>query len=809
MYAKINHSQTYPCLTDLQSDAAVSVAMTHDSHTNRYEGNVFEQSTLDESNFSFSKKGLGKQNSLTANGLQLFTDINFFHENFSTDILNESNEGSVENGTPSIGNSQQTEGTPIISRPDYKENRSQLDSASLEYLNATSIDSGLDVVSGKPISITTVLPPDEKYIDKQHQSLQPVICNNFTNSHVDTPGSAMICNQVTGPTDGERDENDHREWFKECILFNRMSQDSASKIKAIDGDSHSENNVPWFAISKSKFANTPQSTSNLGTPLKKYSDNFTSKELKRNSSLPSFSSIEGTPYIPVYDSEKEMCSKKEHPSPKDPIVLDHFSSISPSVTYPSRLDSSSMKFTSNANLVKIASVSLHNIALDESQDQKPAVRTKFSHYKGSLSSSSSIDCKGVLRNATSFNSMKFSVKNEIINERIKTLSNFSKSWVTFSTSTEDSAKIGQKKHPEKQESVVIEKEVLQNNISRVDYSEENDNSLSGNYNLFGALEMKPFHSETSTISKTESKADTNIAETFFDNFQLLSPSPDRLNNAKFLPGKLEFFEERNGIGFGHVTRPETINTELCNFREKLCVSNIDLEKTVVTKRSDLRAVDLPTPSNELQVVVNRKKATNEGSASAEYIENLGVYVTPYSPTNSVDGGDGSRVEKLLTHTQKNKSYVKSKYLELNSEKDQANYSIEPNAIHATRLENSHSHVSEESLEDIRIVKSRSEPDIPDNMDMNYCVSPCQSEPLQCNESMNIMKLNEETDIGKTRSADATPRNICSQWSAGQIEDYLFKNNFEDHLRLGFLSSEDIEIYEWKRATGNFNVGSNR
>ena len=39
------------------------------------------------------------------------------------------------------------------------------------------------------------------------------------------------------------------------------------------------------------------------------------------------------------------------------------------------------------------------------------------------------------------------------------------------------------------------------------------------------------------------------------------------------------------------------------------------------------------------------------------------------------------------------------------------------------------------------------------------------------------------------------------WTSGDIEDYLMNCNFEENMRLGFVTSEDIELYEWKRATG--------
>ena len=48
---------------------------------------------------------------------------------------------------------------------------------------------------------------------------------------------------------------------------------------------------------------------------------------------------------------------------------------------------------------------------------------------------------------------------------------------------------------------------------------------------------------------------------------------------------------------------------------------------------------------------------------------------------------------------------------------------------------------------------------------------------------------------------AQPHRTTRLWTPFDIEEYLMHHNKEDNMRLGFLSSEDMEIAEWKRATG--------
>ncbi|KAF2366718.1 hypothetical protein FHG87_002510 [Trinorchestia longiramus] len=58
----------------------------------------------------------------------------------------------------------------------------------------------------------------------------------------------------------------------------------------------------------------------------------------------------------------------------------------------------------------------------------------------------------------------------------------------------------------------------------------------------------------------------------------------------------------------------------------------------------------------------------------------------------------------------------------------------------------------------------------------------------------------QTEFAELATRADTPTNMAT-WTPDDIENFLIKNNFEENMRLGFLSSEDIEIYEWKRATG--------
>lgn len=54
---------------------------------------------------------------------------------------------------------------------------------------------------------------------------------------------------------------------------------------------------------------------------------------------------------------------------------------------------------------------------------------------------------------------------------------------------------------------------------------------------------------------------------------------------------------------------------------------------------------------------------------------------------------------------------------------------------------------------------------------------------------------------KKRLAPVPPQGKSSAWKPEDIENYLLEHNPDENLRLGLLSQEDIQIYEWKRATG--------
>ncbi|ROT63373.1 hypothetical protein C7M84_018779 [Penaeus vannamei] len=53
---------------------------------------------------------------------------------------------------------------------------------------------------------------------------------------------------------------------------------------------------------------------------------------------------------------------------------------------------------------------------------------------------------------------------------------------------------------------------------------------------------------------------------------------------------------------------------------------------------------------------------------------------------------------------------------------------------------------------------------------------------------------------KKRPAPVPPQGKSSAWKPEDIENYLLEHNPDENLRLGLLSQEDIQIYEWKRAT---------
>ncbi|XP_064110923.1 uncharacterized protein LOC135218484 isoform X2 [Macrobrachium nipponense] len=54
---------------------------------------------------------------------------------------------------------------------------------------------------------------------------------------------------------------------------------------------------------------------------------------------------------------------------------------------------------------------------------------------------------------------------------------------------------------------------------------------------------------------------------------------------------------------------------------------------------------------------------------------------------------------------------------------------------------------------------------------------------------------------KRQAPEPPSRAKSPSWNPHDIENYLLQNNMDENLRLGLISKEDIEIYEWKRATG--------
>lgn len=61
---------------------------------------------------------------------------------------------------------------------------------------------------------------------------------------------------------------------------------------------------------------------------------------------------------------------------------------------------------------------------------------------------------------------------------------------------------------------------------------------------------------------------------------------------------------------------------------------------------------------------------------------------------------------------------------------------------------------------------------------------------------------------KKRPAPVPPQGKSSAWKPEDIENYLLEHNADENLRLGLLSQEDIQIYEWKRATGELAIRVN-
>ncbi|CAF2257418.1 unnamed protein product [Rotaria magnacalcarata] len=65
---------------------------------------------------------------------------------------------------------------------------------------------------------------------------------------------------------------------------------------------------------------------------------------------------------------------------------------------------------------------------------------------------------------------------------------------------------------------------------------------------------------------------------------------------------------------------------------------------------------------------------------------------------------------------------------------------------------------------------------------------------------------KETDVAETRpsigpSVSRRRKRLGSVQMRNPV-DYLIENNMEEHLKLGLITKEDVEVYEWKKATGN-------
>nr|XP_053632738.1 uncharacterized protein LOC128688773 [Cherax quadricarinatus] len=76
-----------------------------------------------------------------------------------------------------------------------------------------------------------------------------------------------------------------------------------------------------------------------------------------------------------------------------------------------------------------------------------------------------------------------------------------------------------------------------------------------------------------------------------------------------------------------------------------------------------------------------------------------------------------------------------------------------------------------------------------------------------NREIPVVKVSDElmpTTPGSSyqkRSAPNPLQRKYASWKPQDIENYLLEHNMNENLRLGLLSQEDIQIYEWKRATG--------
>ncbi|XP_047741572.1 uncharacterized protein LOC125179545 [Hyalella azteca] len=82
------------------------------------------------------------------------------------------------------------------------------------------------------------------------------------------------------------------------------------------------------------------------------------------------------------------------------------------------------------------------------------------------------------------------------------------------------------------------------------------------------------------------------------------------------------------------------------------------------------------------------------------------------------------------------------------------------------------------------------------------INGCNEDKFVKNSEMNRTETMAEAALAEENSVQAhsVPVNAAI-WTSDDIENFLINNNFEENMRLGFISSEDIDIYEWKRTTG--------
>ena len=185
------------------------------------------------------------------------------------------------------------------------------------------------------------------------------------------------------------------------------------------------------------------------------------------------------------------------------------------------------------------------------------------------------------------------------------------------------------------------------------------------------------------------------------------------------------------------------------------------------------------------------------SCQSEYIENLGVYITPTSPIERrkacIESEDYSPVQQVKT----------SKFGEVSTLSKDDMFIMSR---------------SQDSSNKIFL----SEPDLTAIERTQYFQSETRNSTKNFDETADDFTLfannfnSEETnggDLNISESTENSPLKSCKQsaktWTPDDIEKYLMNINFEENMRLGFVTSEDIELYEWKRATGNkFQLGVN-